>query len=92
MQELQLVDCCHLLCQARLKTLRPVRGGIAGANPDLVVSVNPVKPRKGCFEVRDASGKMYVSLLDLPRPFTKLKALDLDELAATIAAGSAPQA
>lgn len=50
----------------------------------LVASINPEKPRKGCFEVRDAAGTKYVSLLDMPRPFTKLKALDVEGLAASI--------
>ncbi|BDA49844.1 hypothetical protein COCOBI_14-4640 [Coccomyxa sp. Obi] len=60
------------------------------AVPDAVVSINPEKPRKGCFEVRDADGtKTYISLLDMPRPFTKLKALDIDELAKEIAGASA---
>lgn len=43
------------------------------------------QPRKGCFEVRDESGTTYISLLDMPRPFTKLKAVDFEELAAEIA-------
>jgi len=52
---------------------------------DLEVSVNPDKPRKGCFEVREADGKTFVSLLDMPRPFTKLKALEVEKLAEEIA-------
>ncbi|EIE18635.1 hypothetical protein COCSUDRAFT_59944 [Coccomyxa subellipsoidea C-169] len=70
------------------------------AVPDSVVVINPEKPRKGCFEVRDAdSTKTYVSLLvrptlpaastDMPRPFTKLKALDIEALAQEIADGTA---
>jgi len=55
------------------------------AAPDAEVSINPEKPRKGCFEVRTADGtKTYVSLLSMPRPFTKLKELDMDELAKVI--------
>ena len=44
------------------------------------MSVNEDKPRKGCFEVR-AKGTKVVSLLDMPRPFTKLKALDIEQVA-----------
>lgn len=55
------------------------------AAPAATVSINPDKPRKGCFEVR-GGGKTFVSLLDMPRPFTKLKALDIDALAAEVAA------
>ncbi|CAI5463378.1 unnamed protein product [Closterium sp. Yama58-4] len=36
-------------------------------------------PRKGCFEVRLADGSStFISLLSMPRPFGKLKALDID--------------
>lgn len=47
--------------------------------------VNAEKPRKGCFEVR-RGGKVYVSLQSLPRPFTKLRSLDLAEVASKVAA------
>ncbi|KAJ7549773.1 hypothetical protein O6H91_07G068100 [Diphasiastrum complanatum] len=42
------------------------------------VSVNLEKPRRGCFEIRDEQGNIFVSLLDMPRPFKKLKELNLD--------------
>lgn len=54
--------------------------------PGADVSINPDKPRKGCFEVRGPGGKVFVSLLDMPRPFNKLKALDVEALAAEVAA------
>ncbi|PNW87376.1 hypothetical protein CHLRE_02g120301v5 [Chlamydomonas reinhardtii] len=54
--------------------------------PGTSVSVNPDKPRKGCFEVRGPGGKTFVSLLDMPRPFTKLKALDVEALAEEVLA------
>jgi len=44
------------------------------------VVINEQKPRKGCFEVKMGS-KIFLSLLDMPRPFTKLKALDFDVVA-----------
>ncbi|KAL4441074.1 hypothetical protein ABPG77_010505 [Micractinium sp. CCAP 211/92] len=47
--------------------------------------VNAEKPRKGCFEVR-RGGKVYVSLQSLPRPFTKLRNLDLAEVAERVVA------
>ena len=47
------------------------------------MSINPEKPRKGCFEIRVGS-KTVLSLLDMPRPFTKLKALDMDEVGAKV--------
>ena len=46
----------------------------------------PGRPRRGCFEVRIEDGKgktmsTVLSLLDLKRPFGKLKALDMDAVA-----------
>lgn len=52
-------------------------------------SINPEKPRKGCFEVRGPSGKVYVSLTDMPRPFKPLRELDVEELAERVAADAA---
>ncbi|KAG8391745.1 hypothetical protein BUALT_Bualt01G0219000 [Buddleja alternifolia] len=34
------------------------------------------KPRKGCFEIREESGEIFISLLDMKRP---LKELDMDK-------------
>jgi len=52
--------------------------------PGLEVVINPEKPRRGCFEIRDGEGNIFISLLGMPRPFTKMKALDMDETAASI--------
>jgi len=43
------------------------------AVPGTDVVINSEKPRKGCFEIK-ANGAVVLSLLDMPRPFTKLKA------------------
>jgi hypothetical protein len=53
-----------------------VKAGFPGAK----VVVNEEKPRKGCFEVI-VNGDVALSLIDMPRPFTKLKALDMEEVA-----------
>ena len=45
--------------------------------------INEEKPRKGCFEVT-VNGKIALSLLDMPRPFTKLKALEMEDVAADV--------
>ena len=45
----------------------------------LEVSINPQKPRRGCFEVRDEEGNIFLSLLDLKRPFPELRALNVEE-------------
>jgi hypothetical protein len=45
------------------------------------VIINAEKPRKGAFVVRvDGQEDPLVELLDMPRPFKKLRELDLDEL------------
>ena len=48
---------------------------------DAEVVTNAEKPCKGCFEV-SVNGKAVLTLLDMPRPFTKLKALDMDAVVA----------
>lgn len=48
------------------------------------VVINAVKPRKGSFVVtatKDEEEKVFINLLDLPRPFTKLKGTDMNALA-----------
>ncbi|KAJ7519587.1 hypothetical protein O6H91_20G045000 [Diphasiastrum complanatum] len=49
------------------------------------VFINLEKPRKGCFEIRDEQGNIFVSFLDMPRPFKKLKELNLDTIIDEIA-------
>jgi hypothetical protein len=49
------------------------------------VSVNATKPRKGAFVVK-VDDKSLVELLDMPRPFKKLRELDLDVFAEQLSA------
>ncbi|KAH7301325.1 hypothetical protein KP509_23G020300 [Ceratopteris richardii] len=63
-----------------------VQTGLTKAIPGVEVLINPEKPRKGCFEVRGKDGKIYLSLLGMPRPFTKLKSLDMDKMVEEIVA------
>ena len=51
--------------------------------PAAKIVVNEEKPRKGCFEV-SVNGQATLSLLDMPRPFAKLKALDMEQVAADV--------
>ncbi|KAK4422645.1 hypothetical protein Salat_1847000 [Sesamum alatum] len=50
------------------------------------VVLNPEKPRKGCFEIREEGGEVFVSLLDLVGPFEQLKALDVNATVSEIVA------
>ncbi|MCO5605750.1 hypothetical protein L7F22_059934 [Adiantum nelumboides] len=65
-------------CNCFKTSAAKVQAGLTKAIPGIEVLVNPEKPRKGCFEVRSKGGDIYLSLLGLPRPFTKLKNLDMD--------------
>lgn len=49
------------------------------------MEVNLSRPRKGCFVVKTAGG-VVVELLNMPRPFPKLKALDMDAVGADVVA------
>jgi len=56
---------------------------VKAAVPGAKISINAEKPRKGCFEIR-VDGAVVLSLTDMPRPFTKLKALDMDAVRCAI--------
>lgn len=62
-----------------------LEAAVKALNSTAKFSVNGEKPRKGYFEVR-VGGKPVVSLASMPRPFKKLRELDMDELAAKVAA------
>eukprot|EP00250_Pteridium_aquilinum_P022596 c25439_g1_i1 orf=368-955(-) len=66
-------------CNCFKTSAAKVQTGLTKAIPGIEVLINPDKPRKGCFEVREREGKVYMSLLGMPRPFTKLKSLDMDK-------------
>ena len=42
-------------------------------------AVNPEKPRKGAFVVT-VGGKKVIELLNMPRPFAKLREIDVEEV------------
>jgi hypothetical protein len=46
---------------------------------DTTVVINPEKPGKGNFVVR-VNGEPIIELLAMARPFTALKALDMDDV------------
>ena len=54
----------------------------------VVIEINKEKPRKGAFVVSAKVGALkpviLLELLDMPRPFTKLKALDFDVVATDV--------
>ena len=47
------------------------------------MKINEEKPRKGAFVVK-AGDTVVTELLDMPRPFAKLKQLDMETVAADV--------
>ncbi|OMO90576.1 hypothetical protein COLO4_19050 [Corchorus olitorius] len=66
-------------CRTVKAKVSQVKEGLEKGLPGITVLLNPVKPRKGCFEVREEGGETFISLLGMQRPWNPLKALDLDE-------------
>ncbi|KAI9097898.1 hypothetical protein K1719_025669 [Acacia pycnantha] len=61
-----------------------VKEGLEKSVDGIAVILNPEKPRKGCFEIRQEGGETFISLLDMKRPFKPMKDLDMDNLIADI--------
>ncbi|CAN1185113.1 Selenoprotein H [Linum perenne] len=57
-----------------------VKAGLEKAIPGIVVELNPEKPRRGCFEVREQGGEVFISLENMKRPFQRMKDIDMDEV------------
>ncbi|KAM1776894.1 hypothetical protein ACFX11_043629 [Malus domestica] len=57
-----------------------VKNGLEKGVPGIKVLLNPDKPRKGCLEIREEGGETFLSLLDMKRPFSKMKALNMEEV------------
>lgn len=71
---------CTQFKKRAIKVKDELEKEVAGVN----VVLNPEKPRRGCFEIREEGGDIFVSLLDMKRPFPPLKALDLDQVISDI--------
>ncbi|CAL9194209.1 uncharacterized protein LOC103990161 [Musa acuminata AAA Group] len=74
-----IIEACKQCNSFKTRAIR-VKEGLESAVPGTVVTINPEKPRRGCFEIREESGQIFVSLLNMPRPFTPMKKLDMDEV------------
>jgi len=54
-----------------------------------VVKINPEKPRKGSFVITvESEENPLIELLDMPRPFKKLREFDLDAALADLLAAN----
>ncbi|CAH9086348.1 unnamed protein product [Cuscuta europaea] len=74
-----IIEHCKQCNSFKTRALR-VKEGLEKAIPGVKVVVNPEKPRRGCFEVREENGEKFISLLGLKRPFQPMKNLDMDEV------------
>ncbi|CAF2049542.1 BnaA09g41390D [Brassica napus] len=61
-----------------------VKEGLENAVPGIIVTLNPLKPRRGCFEIREEGGESFISLLDMKKPFTPMTELDMEEVVSNI--------
>ncbi|GAB2223584.1 hypothetical protein Droror1_Dr00017725 [Drosera rotundifolia] len=61
-----------------------VKDGLEKGVPGITVLVNPEKPRRGCFEIREDGGDKFISLLDMKRPFKLMKDLNMEQVVADI--------
>ncbi|KAE8652181.1 hypothetical protein Csa_022241 [Cucumis sativus] len=71
-------------CQSFKKRAIQVQTGLENGVPGITVLLNPDKPRRGCFEIRSEDGEKFISLLDMKRPFTRMKELNMDEVISDI--------
>ncbi|KAJ7958666.1 selenoprotein H [Quillaja saponaria] len=61
-----------------------VKKGLENGVPGITVLLNPDKPRRGCFEIREEGGETFISLLGMKRPFKPMKDLDMDKVISDI--------
>ncbi|CAN6906276.1 unnamed protein product [Brassica oleracea] len=61
-----------------------VKEGLENAVPGIIVTLNPLKPRRGCFEIREEGGESFISLLDMKKPFTPMTELDMEDVVSNI--------
>ncbi|XP_038886764.1 selenoprotein H [Benincasa hispida] len=71
-------------CQSFKKRAIQVQNGLENGVPGITVMLNPDTPRRGCFEIRSEDGEKFISLLDMKRPFTRMKELDMEEVISDI--------
>lgn len=74
-----IIEACKQ-CNSFRTRANMVKEGLEKAIPGIYVSINPEKPRRGCFEIREESGQTFISLLNMPRPFTPMKKLDMEKV------------
>ncbi|GJN35068.1 hypothetical protein PR202_gb23801 [Eleusine coracana subsp. coracana] len=79
-----IVEACTQCTQFKRRAQK-VKEDLESSVPGVSVVINPEKPRRGCLEIREEGGEVFISLLNMPRPFTAMKKLDMDEVIKDIA-------
>ncbi|KAL3833517.1 hypothetical protein ACJIZ3_008253 [Penstemon smallii] len=78
-----IIEHCKQCTQFKKRAIQ-VKNGLEKSDVAVNVLVNPEKPRRGCFEIREEGGEIFVSLLDMKRPFTPMKELDMEKVISDI--------
>ncbi|XP_057957191.1 uncharacterized protein LOC131150480 [Malania oleifera] len=71
-------------CNSFKTRAHQVKNGLENHVSGITVLLNPDKPRRGCFEIREEGGEKFISLLDMKRPFKKMKDLDMEKVISDI--------
>uniref|UniRef100_R7W0I5 Selenoprotein H n=1 Tax=Aegilops tauschii TaxID=37682 RepID=R7W0I5_AEGTA len=79
-----IVEACTQCQQFKRRALK-VKEDLESAVPGVSVTINPEKPRRGCLEIREEGGDVFISLQNMPRPFKKMRELDMDKVIKDIA-------
>lgn len=79
-----IVEACTQCRQFKIRAQK-VKEDLESSVPGVSVIINPQKPRRGCLEIREEGGEVFISLLNMPRPFTPMRKLDMDEVIKDIA-------
>ncbi|KAF8659768.1 hypothetical protein HU200_058230 [Digitaria exilis] len=79
-----IVEACTQCRQFKIRAQK-VKEDLESSVTGVSVIINPQKPRRGCLEIREEGGEVFLSLLNMPRPFTPMKKLDMDEVIKDIA-------
>ncbi|XP_056848808.1 uncharacterized protein LOC130498964 [Raphanus sativus] len=74
------MTCSFKQCNAFKTRAIQVKECREGAVPGVKMTLNPEKPRRGCFEIREEGGETFITLLEMKRPFAPVKALDMEEV------------
>ncbi|XP_066314449.1 uncharacterized protein [Miscanthus floridulus] len=74
-----VVEACTQCRQFKIRAQK-VKEDLESSVPGVSVIINPQKPRRGCLEIREEGGEVFISLLNMPRPFAPMKKLDMDKV------------